>query len=260
MWNSGYINYTIIVVHTISFIDVELTTPGGVHWRKSTRKSPVSGSVLKGHRSSCPAQGLITQTNHTSMNYKYYLVWAFQGMTSSLQSKVPPQNSGATGLCVPLRYTLFKVSAQLVCSWLPYSMHESETPVTSTRQYLEFTQLVSFSSISNWRHQVAGIGRKVPDNGPFRDPFFFFFWGGEGGGGGARVASCSAQRQITHTNHTSMNYKYCLFYICEGMTSPLQSKVPPQRSCATGLGVPFQYTLFKVSAQLVCSWLPLSIQ
>ena len=119
-----------------SFIDVELTTPGGVHWRKSTRKSPVSGSVLKGHRSSCPAQGLITQTNHTSMNYKYYLVWAFQGMTSSLQSKVPPQNSGATGLCVPLRYTLFKVSAQLVCSWLPYSMHESETPVTSTRQYL----------------------------------------------------------------------------------------------------------------------------
>ena len=53
------------------------------------------------------------------MNYKYYLVCAFQGMTLSLQSKVPPQNSGATGLGVPLRYTLFKVSAQLVCSWLP---------------------------------------------------------------------------------------------------------------------------------------------
>ena len=33
-----------------------------------------------------------------------------------------------------------------------------------------------------------------------------------------------------------MNYKYCLVCACKGMTSQLQSKVPPQISCATGLG------------------------
>ena len=59
----------------------------------------------------------------------------------------------------------------------------------------------------------------------------------------------------THTNHTSMNYKYCLVCACQGMTSSMQSKLPPQNSCATGLGLSFRYTLFKVSAQLVCSWL-----
>ena len=49
MWNSGYVNYTIFVVHTVSFvfIDVELMTLEGVHWRKSTRKWPVSGPVLR---------------------------------------------------------------------------------------------------------------------------------------------------------------------------------------------------------------------
>ena len=46
----------------------------------------------------------------------------------------------------------------------------------------------------------------------------------------------------THTNHISINSKYCL--------------VPPLNSCVTGLGVHFQYTLFKVFEQLVCSWLP----
>ena len=71
-----------------------------------------------------------------------------------------------------------------------------------------------------------------------------------------RGASSPAQGQVTHTNHTPMNYKYCLVCACQGMASPLQSKLSPQISCATGLGVPIWYTLFKVSAQLVCSWLP----
>ena len=99
--------------------DVELTTPHGVHWRKSTRKWPVSGPVLEGCGASGPAQGQISKRNHTPMNYKYCLVCACKGMTSPLQSKVPPQISCATGLGVPIWYTLFKVSAQLVCSWLP---------------------------------------------------------------------------------------------------------------------------------------------
>ena len=61
-------------------------------------------------------------TNHTHTPYidelKILYSFAYQGMTSSLQSKVPPQNSCATGLGLSFRYTLFKVSAQLVCCWL----------------------------------------------------------------------------------------------------------------------------------------------
>ena len=109
------------VVHTVSFvfIDVELTTPEGVHWRKSTRKWLFLGPALQGRGASSPAQGQVTHTNHTPMNYKYCLVCACQGMASPLQSKLSPQISCATGLGVPIWYTLFKVSAQLVCSWLP---------------------------------------------------------------------------------------------------------------------------------------------
>ena len=98
-------------------VDVDLTTPKGVHWRKSTRKSPVSGPVLEGHMASCPAQGQITHKNHALMNYKYCLVYICQGMTSRLQSKVAPQKTCATGLGVPFQYTLFKVSVQHVCRY-----------------------------------------------------------------------------------------------------------------------------------------------
>ena len=121
IWNSGCINWTIFVVHTVSFvfIDVELTTPEtGVHWRKSTRKWLFLGPALQGRGASSPARGQVTHTNHTPMNYKYCLVCACQGMASPLQSKLSPQISCATGLGVPIWYTLFKVSAQLVCSWL----------------------------------------------------------------------------------------------------------------------------------------------
>ena len=104
--------------HSFVFSYVELPTPRGVHWWKSTRQRPVSGPVLDGHGAYWPAQGQISHTNHTSMNYKYCIVCAYQSMTSSLQSKVPPQNSCATGLGLSFRYTLFKVSAQLVCCWL----------------------------------------------------------------------------------------------------------------------------------------------
>ena len=50
IWKSGCINYTIFVVHTVSFvfIDVELTTPEGVHWRKSTRKWPFRDQFWRG--------------------------------------------------------------------------------------------------------------------------------------------------------------------------------------------------------------------
>ena len=117
----GCAHLTIFVVHTVSFvfIDVELTTPEGVHWRKSTRKWLFLGPALQGRGASSPAQGQVTHTNHTPMNYKYCLVCACQGMASPLQSKLSPQISCATGLGVPIWYTLFKVSAQLVCSWLP---------------------------------------------------------------------------------------------------------------------------------------------
>ena len=101
------------------FIDVELTTPEGVHWRKSTRKWLFLGPALQGRGASSPARGQVTHTNLTPMNYKYCLVCACQGMASPLQSKLSPQISCATGLGVPIWYTLFKVSAQLVCSWLP---------------------------------------------------------------------------------------------------------------------------------------------
>ena len=54
--------------HSFVFSYVELATPRGVHWLKSTRQWPVSGPVLDGHGASCPALGQITHTNHTSMN------------------------------------------------------------------------------------------------------------------------------------------------------------------------------------------------
>ena len=54
----------IFVVHTVSFvfIDVELTTPEGVHWRKSTRKWLFLGPALQGRGASSPAQGQVTHT------------------------------------------------------------------------------------------------------------------------------------------------------------------------------------------------------
>ena len=54
--------------HSFVFSYVELATPRVVHWWKSTRQWPVSGPVLDGHGAYCPTQGLITHTNHTSMN------------------------------------------------------------------------------------------------------------------------------------------------------------------------------------------------
>ena len=198
---------------------------------------------MEEHGASCPARRHITHTSHTSMNYKYCLVCACQGMTSQLQSKVPSQNSCATGLDVPFWYTLFKVSAQLVCSWLSYSMQECELLVhqlhniCSKHSFVVVDVDLTTPKGVHWRKS----SRKSPVSGPILE---------------GHMASCPAQGQITHTDHTSLNYKYCLVYICQGMTSRLQSKVPPQKSCATGLGVPFQYTLFKVSAQHVCSWFP----
>ena len=123
-----------------------------------------------------------------------------------------------------------------LCTNLKLRLHQLDS-ICSSHSFVFIDIELATPGGRNWRKST----RQWPVSGPVLE---------------GRVASCSAWRQITHTNHTSMNYKYCLFYICEGMTSPLQSKVSPQRSCATGLGVPFQYTLFKVSAQLVCSWLP----
>ena len=107
IWKSGCINYTIFVVHTVSFvfIDVELTTPEGVHWRKSTRKWPVSGPVLEGRGALAPLRGKWhTQTIHR-WTTNIGLVCACQGMASPLQSKLSPQISCATGLgCAYLIY------------------------------------------------------------------------------------------------------------------------------------------------------------
>ena len=86
--------------------------------------------------------------------------------------KVATQISCATGLGVPIWYTLFKVSAQLVCSWLPYSVHEFETPGASTRQYF-VVHTVSFVFIDVELTTPEGVHwRKVPENGSFRDQFW----------------------------------------------------------------------------------------
>ena len=155
---------------------------------------------------------LRAEENHTHKPYidsKYCLVCTCQGMTSPLQSKVPPQNSCATWLGVPFRFTLFKVSAQLVCSWLSYSMQECETPGTSTTQHLQLTQ---FRCRRCRLDDIKGRSLAKKVFGPVL----------EGHG-----ASRPARRQITHTNHISMNYKYCIVCACQSITSPLQSKVPP---------------------------------
>ena len=124
--------------------------------------------------------------------------------------------------------------------------------------------------MSNWRRHRAFIGEKVPENGPFRDQFSRGVGIRNGPFSGTFSPSGPAQGQITHTNHTPMNYKYSLVGACQGMASPLQPKLSPQDqlrdrvgcayliytaqgvraaglqlalSCATGLGVPTWYTL-----------------
>ena len=218
--------------------------PKKSHFRVLFRQWLFLGPALQGRGASSPAQGQMTHTNHTPMNYKYCLVCACQGMASPLQSKLSPQISCATGLGVPIWYTLFKVSAQLVCSWLPnlctnlkLRVHQLDNIVVHTVSFVFIDVELTTPEGVHWRKST----RKWLFLGPALQ---------------GRGASSPAQGQMTHTNHTPMNYKYCLVCACQGMASPLQSKLSPQISCATGLGVPIWYTLFKVSAQLVCSWLP----
>ena len=116
-----------------------------------------------------------TEANHTHKPYidELQILHSCIGMTSPLQSKVPSQNSCVTGLDVPFRYTLFKVSVQLQLTLKFYAgMWNS--------WYINYTTFaintVSLSSMSTWRHQRAFIGEKVPENRPFRDPFWRGIW------------------------------------------------------------------------------------
>ena len=99
-------------------------------------------------------------------------------------------------------------------SWLSYSMQECETPGTSTTQHLQLTQ---FRCRRCRLDDIKGrsLAKKYPKMASFWTRF------------GGAWASRPARRQITHTNHISMNYKYCIVCACQSMTSPLQSKVPP---------------------------------
>ena len=111
----------------VSFSDVELTTPQGVHWRKSTRKWPVSGPVLEGRGASGSAQGQISKRNHTPMNYKYCLVCACKG-TSPLQRCHPRSAARQGWVCL----------SDIHCSRCPrsWSWHANLKLRVQTRQYL----------------------------------------------------------------------------------------------------------------------------
>ena len=107
------INYTIFVVHTVSFvfIDVELTTPEGVHWRKSTRKWPVSGPVLEGRGASSPAQGqMTTQTIHDELQILSSLCMPRHGFATAVEVVTPDQLRDRVG-CAYLIYPVQGVRA-----------------------------------------------------------------------------------------------------------------------------------------------------
>ena len=88
-------------------------------------------------------------------------------MTSPLQSKVQPQNG--VGCAFPL-YPVQKVcAAALQLAPLIYAGIWNSGYINKT---IFVVHTVSFSAMSNWRHQGSFIGEKVPDNGPFRDPFW----------------------------------------------------------------------------------------
>ena len=70
--------------------------------------------------------------------------------------------------------------------------------------------------MSNWRHHRAFIGKKVPENGPFRDQF----WRGVGhlapltGKSSGTFSPMNAlwrrQFDIDENETNCVNYKYCL--------------------------------------------------
>ena len=67
VWHSGYQNYTIFVVHTVSFVffGVELTTPGSIHWRQKYPKMTLFGTRFGEPRGILPHSG----TNHSHKPY-----------------------------------------------------------------------------------------------------------------------------------------------------------------------------------------------
>ena len=121
------------------------------------------------------------------------------------------------------------------CSRCPRSWSAAGSPNLCTNLKLQVHQLDNIcSSHSKFRFHRCQIddatGRSLAKNTRK--------WLFSGPALQGRGASGPAQGQITHTNHTPMNYKYCLVGACQGMTSPLQPKLSAQISCATGLGVP----------------------
>ena len=113
------------------------TDPETGHFRVLFRQWPVSGSVFEGRGASGPAQGQITHTNHTPMNYKYCLVGACQSMTSPLQPKLSPRSAARQGwVCLP----------DIHCSRCPRSWSAAGSPNLCTNLKLRLHQLDNICS------------------------------------------------------------------------------------------------------------------
>ena len=121
------------------------------------------------------------------------------------------------------------------CSRCPRSWSAADSPNLCTNLKLRVHQLDNIcSSHSKFRFHRCRIddatGRSLAKKYPKMARFGTSFRGAWG--------IWPRSGQISQRSHTPMNYKYCLVCACQGMTSPLHSKLPPQISCATGLGVP----------------------
>ena len=154
-----------------------------------------------------------TEANHTHLSYinelqiLHSLCIPRHGFATAVKGAISEQLCDRVGCAFPIYPVQGVRAAGLQLALIFYAgMWNS--------WYINYTTFavntVSLSSMSTWRHQRAFIGEKV--FGPVL----------EGHG-----ASRPARRQITHTNHISMNYKYCIVCACQSMTSPLQSKVQP---------------------------------
>ena len=156
-------------------------------------------------------------------------------MTSPLQSKAQPQNG--VGCAFPIYPVQNVCAAALQLAPLIYAGIWNSGYINKT---IFVVHTVSFSAMSNWRHQGSFIGEKVPDNGPFRDPF----WTGMG-----HIAPLR-DKSHTQTIHrwTKILYSLCIprhdfITAVKGATSEqLRDRVgsvfpiyPVQGVCAAGL-------------------------
>ena len=106
------------------------------------------------------------------------------------------------------------------------------------------TQLVSFSSMSNWRRQRAFIGEKVPENGSFWDQL-------------CRGVGLQATLRANDTHKPYTDELQILSSLCmQGMGFAIAVEVVTPDQLRDRVGCAHLIYPVQVSAQLVCSWLP----